>query len=124
MSSEATETTPIQWTEEEYYFGNANYPSDTTYRRSRDRLQVRVEYPVNLERSTDQHSFTGNVDGVAQFLSDYQDIQLLIYPSRTSSRGTPVAPALYLIGWEEVDTQEGRRRYELDKKFAMRKSEL
>jgi hypothetical protein len=123
MSSEATETTPIQWTVEEYYLGSANYPSEATYRWSRDRLQEQVKHPVTLQRSTDRQSFTGSVDNVAQFLSDYQDVQLLVHPSRTSARGTPVAPSLYLIGWKDVDTEEGRRQYELDKKFAMTKRE-
>jgi hypothetical protein len=38
----------MSWTYEDYYFGNANYPSGYLWRVDRDRRELLMEYPLYL----------------------------------------------------------------------------
>lgn len=114
------------WTVEEFYFGNANTPSWAIYRNSGERLQRQIEMPLPLALvKPDGGQYEADLDvktpwttmSTVDFLGRYQDCKILIqdsYPLGNGDRRQP--PSLWLIGWEEVTTPEGRLEYEADKK--------
>lgn len=102
-----------EWTLEELYFGNANYPSETTYRHNGDRLQIRVEQELRFAKEEDNlFMYERNTDGIADFLKTYLDCTIAIFHGNNG-------PTVWLRGWEDIKTAEGRKRYREDLAFAM-----
>jgi len=110
------------WIEEFYYFGNANWPSDATYRRKGDVLQCRVEMQIHLEAKDDDGSKTylGSAEKVADFLQKYVDVKFHVgdgYEVNPAYGGGHVPPNLFIIGWVDWSTPEQLKRYEEDKRI-------
>ena len=112
------------WTVEEFYFGNANHPSWAIYRNSGERLQRQIEMPLPLTPTKpDGAQYETPLDGlnpwskigVTAFLGTYQDCKLVVQDGYDLGNGDHQTPHLWLIGWQEVTTPEGRRAYEQDK---------
>ncbi len=112
------------WTVEEFYFGNANYPSWAIYRNSGERLQRQIEMPLPLTPTQpDGAQYETPLDelnpwskiGVTEFLGTYQDCKLVVQDGYDLGNGDHQKPHLWLIGWQEVTTPKGRQTYEQDK---------
>lgn len=122
---EPKEQKPI-WTVEEFYFGNANTPSWAIYRNSGERLQLQKEMPLPLvqvkpdggryEVDLANKNPWSNI-GIVDFLKKYQDCKIVAHDSYPigSDGDRRVTPKLWLIGWQEITTPEGRLAYEQDK---------
>lgn len=108
----------VEWTEEDFYFGNGTWPSEATYRHSGDRLQVRAELYLRLSEAENGRRYLADVDKVPAFMATYTDCQLQVSSGYVTNEGRLQAPSLFLIGWKEVTDEEGRRRYEEDKRVA------
>lgn len=111
----------VEWTEEEFYFGNACTPSWVTYRSSGERLQVRAERQLQLRSTDDLQNYVADL--APEFLTRFTDHQLLVMKGGQSLDGSVPIPSLYLIGWQEITDPDDRERYERDKKDAWRKPE-
>ena len=105
--------TPLQWQEETFYFGNANWPPYETYRTYGDKLQFRVE--INLEVRCDNednpYDVFLNTPGILKFLQTYIDCKVSVHPGYTAWNGVRVSPSAYLIGWLEVTDSEEHAIY-------------
>lgn len=107
-----------QWREESFYFGNANYPSDATYRRDGERLQIRVEMPIPLQRDGNIR-YKANMsyrpdfsdESVTDFLAKYQDCEILVHDSYQLASGKTQPPSLFVTGWQELTTEEDKTNY-------------
>lgn len=112
------------WVIEDLYFGNANYPSSATYRRSGDRIQVQVLKQIFLspEEQENSHMLVGSMEGVQTFMLTYEDCSFLVAPGYKvldAYGGGFTDPVLWLQGWQELITAEDFARYEEDKEIAM-----
>jgi hypothetical protein len=108
-----------EWTIEEFYFGNAVYPSYVTYRTCGDRLQVRDELEMRL--SEDDGHYLADVDKLPDFTARHVDCQVMLLKSMSIGTEKLCIPALYLIGWRELTTEEEKKFYERDKRAAWRR---
>lgn len=108
------------WIEEFFYFGNACWPSDATYRHNGDKLQVKVELPVKLNE-TEKRNFSSTVnEKIENFIQEYIDVEFVVfngYKATNSPNQPNVPPSLFIIGWYDISTKEGWKQYELDKKI-------
>lgn len=102
-----------EWVEEFFYFGNAMYPSDATYRRKGSILEKRYEFEVFLTPVPERDNiYKGDFENYEDFLKVCHDITVSVINNRNNR-----APSLYLLGWVTIDTPEGLARYEEDKKY-------
>lgn len=108
----------VEWTEESFYFGSANWPSEATYRHSGDRLQVRIDLSLRLHEAEGGRKYLADIDRVPGFMATYIDCQLQVSSGYVTNEGRLQAPSLWLFGWQEVTDEAGRRRYEEDKRVA------
>lgn len=118
---DAAETPQPKWRVESFYFGNAMTPSDRTYRRSGERLQVREEMAIPLTRYQ-ARTYRTSIDyrpewrdeSVLDFLNRYQDCELEVSDGYEDMRAY-MEPGLFVLGWNEVTSNEGRNQYVKDK---------
>ncbi len=113
---EEFETQPV-WQEEFFYFGNANWPSDATYRVSGERIQFRVEKSIELTRA-DNGQLTAGTGELAAFLNAFEDSGLIVadsYQIRSAAAGDRTEPKLWIVGWQELTTDEEKAQYLKDK---------
>ncbi|MEO6761753.1 MAG: hypothetical protein ABI220_05300 [Candidatus Saccharimonadales bacterium] len=111
------ETAP-QWQEEFFYFGNANYPSDATYRTSGERIQLQIEKGLPLTKKEGSSQFTADASEVTEFLATHEDCSLLVADSHEVHEqygGGRTEPVLWVIGWKELTSDEERAGYLEDK---------
>jgi hypothetical protein len=110
-----------QWHEVFCYFGNANWPSNATYRESADgeRVQYRMELNLKLEPiESPIKEYGADPAEVADFLAKYQDCQFIVHDSyevQEAFGGGRVAPSLFLIGWKELTEPEELAEFQSDK---------
>jgi hypothetical protein len=108
------------WVEEFFYFGNACWPSDVTYRHNGDKLQVKVELPLKLSEVENRRFSSSVTENVETFLTKYIDTEFIVfngYKAVNSPNQPDVSPSLFLVGWCDVSTVEGWEQYALDKRI-------
>ena len=102
---------------EEFYFGLGEWSS---YRRSSERIQYRVEkgLPLTLLDGTSQYE--AKADEVAEFLAEHNDCQFTVADSYELNNGGREAPILWVMGWKDLpDTK--RHIFEENKVHAWKK---
>jgi len=123
IPKKSPETTP-QWREEFFYFGNANWPSDATYRTSGERIQLRIEKGLPLTKNESRGQYVADASEVAEFLSLYEDCSFLVADSHEVLEqygGGRTEPVLWVVGWKELTNDEERATYHQDKAFGGKK---
>jgi hypothetical protein len=104
-----------EWQEEFFYFGNANWPSDATYRTSGERLQLRVELGLQLVKNETTGQYVADTSEVADFLAAYNDCSIVVRDSHKVHGGGRSEPTIWVMGWKELTTEEDRAEYLRDK---------
>jgi len=110
------------WVEESFYFGNANYPSDATYRSRGNRKQKKVEKSLVMRDVDGRYGYQrSEPEGVTEFLNTYLNCEFLLadgHEIRKEYGGGRTKPVLWLVGWYELTTPEDFEYYERDKEAA------
>ena len=102
------------WQHESYYFSNACWPSDVSYRRDGERLQVQIEMVVPVTYSIT--SSTAEVRLAPDVLAQLSELEEVTLTLDTAERYT----LTYVRGWAEVTTEEGRQQYADDVRVGLR----
>ena len=110
-----------QWILEELYFGNATYPSWTTYRRCGDRVQIQAEHEVKVV-NVEINQLQFNLDQtVCDSINTLQECSVTISKGNITYDDVVIEPRAWLKGWRDVTAPEELRRYEEDRRLALNK---
>lgn len=110
----ATDTVPDSddWVVEDFYFGNAVWPTDASWRSRGIELQYLVEREI--------HSFREFPDEThPTVLSEIESIKESFEPPLVDCFNKVIGDTLFFHGWlDKTDDPSARGRYEQDKKGA------
>lgn len=101
------------WTVENFYFGNAVWPSYADWRTKGNQLQLRVENQVMEYRG--DATIPEIAEAIAEWKTKYHDVTTSVYPPKGESQG-----AFFVLGWWDCSGDlEALEQYQRDKEFSM-----